>query len=92
MDTGQLLFQPFECKSLALRNRVVMALMTRSKCPNGIPGPDVAAYYRRRAEGGVGFIIIEGTMVDRPAASADVNIPNFHELGSLAGWRCVVDG
>jgi len=38
-----------------------MAPMTRSKSPRGIPGPDVASYYRRRAEGGVGLIITEGT-------------------------------
>ena len=84
------LFQPFSFKSLSLSNRVVMAPMTRSRSPNGMPGEDVAAYYRRRTEGGVGLIITEGTTVDRPGASGNENIPNFHEAASLAGWKRVV--
>jgi 2,4-dienoyl-CoA reductase-like NADH-dependent reductase (Old Yellow Enzyme family) len=68
-----------------------MAPMTRSRSPGSVPGSDVAAYYRRRAEGGVGLIVTEGTMVDRPAATNDVNVPNFHAPASLAGWRGVVE-
>ena len=85
------LFRPFVSRSLSLPNRVVMAPMTRSKSPDSIPGADVAAYYRRRAEGGVGLIITEGTTVDRPAASNDTNVPDFHSPASLAGWRRVVE-
>jgi 2,4-dienoyl-CoA reductase-like NADH-dependent reductase (Old Yellow Enzyme family) len=59
------LFRPFKLKGLNLPNRVVMAPMTRSFSPGGIPTEDVARYYRRRAEGAVGFIISEGTGVDR---------------------------
>jgi 2,4-dienoyl-CoA reductase-like NADH-dependent reductase (Old Yellow Enzyme family) len=84
------LFQSFTCKSLSLANRVVMAPMTRSRSPNGLPGADVAAYYRRRAEGGVGLIVTEGTTVDRPGASNNANIPNFYERASLEGWARVV--
>lgn len=85
------LFRPFACKSLSLANRLVMAPMTRSKSPESVPGPDVAAYYRRRAEGGVGLIVTEGTTVNRPAATNDANVPNFHAPASLAGWRHVVE-
>jgi 2,4-dienoyl-CoA reductase-like NADH-dependent reductase (Old Yellow Enzyme family) len=84
------LFEPFACKTLKLANRIVMAPMTRSKSPSGIPGADVAAYYRRRAEGGVGLIVTEGTIVDRPGACASTDIPNFHAPESVAGWRNVV--
>ena len=66
------LFRPFTVKSLTLPNRIVMAPMTRSFSPNGVPTEDVAAYYRRRAEGGVGLIVTEGTVVERPAARSDV--------------------
>ena len=55
------LFQPFRLKSLVLANRLVMAPMTRNFSPNGVPGDDVAAYYARRAEGGTGLILSEGT-------------------------------
>lgn len=90
MSTTSLLFSPFQHKTLSLHNRIVMAPMTRSKSPDGTPTEDVAAYYRRRAEGGVGLIITEGTTVDRTGASNDPNIPNFHAPASLAGWRHVV--
>ena len=64
-----ILFEPFRLKSLTLPNRVVMAPMTRQKSPNQVPGVDVAAYYRRRTEGGVGLILTEGTSPEHHAAS-----------------------
>jgi 2,4-dienoyl-CoA reductase-like NADH-dependent reductase (Old Yellow Enzyme family) len=66
MAAIDVLFQPFRLKSLTLPNRVVMAPMTRSKSPNQVPGENVAAYYRRRAEGGVGLILTEGTSPEHP--------------------------
>ncbi len=85
------LFRPFRLKSLELKNRIVMAPMTRSMAPNGIPGAANAAYYRRRAEGGVGLILSEGTVIDRPAARNDPGIPFFHGEEALAGWQTVID-
>ncbi len=86
------LFRPFRVKSLELKNRIVMAPMTRSRSPEGVPGADVAAYYRRRAEGEVGLILSEGTVVDRPASRNGVQIPFFHGDAALAGWKRVIDG
>ncbi|MCW3473496.1 NADH:flavin oxidoreductase [Limobrevibacterium gyesilva] len=85
------LFRPFSLKSLNLKNRFVMAPMTRSFSPAGVPTPEVAAYYRRRA-GEVGLIISEGTVVDRPASSNDPDVPHFYGEQSLAGWKRVIDG
>ena len=84
------LFRPFTVKGLTLPNRIVMAPMTRSFSPNGIPTSDVAGYYRRRAEGGVGLIVTEGTVVERPAARNDANVPVFHGE-ALPHWKTVVD-
>ncbi|WP_439533584.1 NADH:flavin oxidoreductase [Polymorphobacter sp.] len=84
------LFQPFSYKGLTLPNRIVMAPMTRSFSPGGVPGADVAAYYRRRAEGGVGLIVTEGTGVDRPGSTNDPAVPRFHGEAALAGWAHVV--
>jgi len=85
------LFEPFTLNGLHLPNRVVMAPMTRQMSPDGVPGEDVAAYYRRRAENGCGLIITEATVVDHPASSGDRNVPNFFGDTSLAGWKRVVD-
>ncbi len=71
------LFRSFSIKDLVLPNRIVMAPMTRSKSPAGIPGANVAAYYRRRAEGGVGLIVTEGTYVPHPAAGVYPDVPHF---------------
>jgi 2,4-dienoyl-CoA reductase-like NADH-dependent reductase (Old Yellow Enzyme family) len=86
------LFNPFQLKSLQLKNRVVMAPMTRSFSPNGVPTDNVAAYYRKRAEGEVGLILSEGTVIDRPSSSNDANIPHFYGAESLAGWQKVING
>ena len=80
------LFDPVTLGSLELRNRLVMAPMTRAFSPGGIPGTNVADYYRRRAEGGVGLIVTEGTWVGHPSASNDPNVPNFYGKEALAGW------
>ncbi len=85
------LFQPFEHSKLSLKNRIVMPPMTRGFSPDGVPGEDVVAYYRRRAEGGVGLIISEGTTIDHPAASENANYPRFHGAEALAGWKKVID-
>jgi 2,4-dienoyl-CoA reductase-like NADH-dependent reductase (Old Yellow Enzyme family) len=92
MSTNNTLFRPFSLKSLNIKNRIVMAPMTRSFSPNGIPTADVAAYYRKRAEGEVGLILSEGTVIDRVSSSNDANIPHFYGEKALAGWQNVIDG
>ncbi|MFB9329892.1 NADH:flavin oxidoreductase [Paenibacillus aurantiacus] len=84
------LFEPFESAGFKLANRVVMAPMTRGFSPNGVPGQDVADYYRRRAENGVGLIVTEGTLINHPAAGASPNWPSFHGEEALQGWANVV--
>tara|TARA_R110002074_G_scaffold189899_3_gene355869 strand:- start:26245 stop:27360 length:1116 start_codon:yes stop_codon:yes gene_type:complete len=86
------LFSPFEMSSLHLSNRTVMAPMTRSNSPNGVPGDDVAVYYKRRAEGGVGLIISEGTTIDHRASNGYENVPRFYGEDALDGWKKVLDG
>lgn len=89
MDTTTL-FKPFQLKSLNLRNRIVMAPMTRAFSPNGIPTPEVARYYAKRAAGEVGLILSEGTVIDRPSSSADPNVPHFYDEQALVGWQRVI--
>ena len=84
------LFQPFDLKGLHLPNRIVMAPMTRSFSPGGIPGDNVAAYYRARAEGEVGLIVTEGVGIERAGAVNDPNVPDFFGA-ALPGWGRVAD-
>jgi len=85
------LFQPFTCRGMTVPNRIVMAPMTRSFSPDGIPGNDVAEYYERRAAADVGLIITEGTTVERGGASNDPRVPVFHGDKALAGWNNVLE-
>lgn len=89
--TAHQLFQPYRLKSLQLKNRIVMAPMTRSFSPGGVPTSNVADYYDRRVEGEVGLIISEGTVVDRAASSNDPDIPRFYGEKPLRGWKAVID-
>ncbi|GAA1931602.1 hypothetical protein GCM10009753_76790 [Streptantibioticus ferralitis] len=59
--------RPFSLGTMSPPNRIAMAPMARAFSPGGVPGADVAQYYARRAAGGVGLIIAEGTYVGHPA-------------------------
>lgn len=85
------LFRPFDLGPLHLKNRIVMAPMTRTFSPGNVPGPKVVDYYCRRAEGGTGLILTEGTCVGHPSASGYPNVPSFYGEEALAGWKTVVD-
>jgi 2,4-dienoyl-CoA reductase-like NADH-dependent reductase (Old Yellow Enzyme family) len=85
-----LLFSEFKLRNLTLPNRFVMAPMTRSFSPDGVPHEDNASYYARRAQNHVGLILTEGTTVRREAASNDNKVPKFHEDSPLGGWAGVV--
>ena len=82
------LFQPFELGSMKLKNRIAMAPMTRGFAVNNIAGQPQVDYYRRRAEGEVGLILTEGTVVNRPTAHNEPQIPFFYG-DSLDGWEQV---
>lgn len=87
----QALFAPFRLGNLELPTRVVMAPMTRSFSPGGVPNAKVVEYYRRRAAAGVGLIVTEGTTVGHKAANGYPNVPRFYGEDALAGWKQVVD-
>jgi 2,4-dienoyl-CoA reductase-like NADH-dependent reductase (Old Yellow Enzyme family) len=84
------LFQPFRLKSLDLKNRIVMAPMTRSFAVGGLVGEPHVAYYRRRAEGGVGLILSEGAVIERANSRNDPGVPFFYGA-ALDGWKQVID-
>lgn len=83
------LFEPVRVGPLKLKNRIAMAPMSRYFCPDGIPHEDVAAYYARRAAGGVGLIISEGTYIGHPTAASYEGVP-FFAGPALDGWTRVL--
>ena len=87
-----MLFEPYKLKNLNLRNRVVMAPMTRNQSPGGIPTNEVVAYYSRRAKADVGLIITEGIEVSHEASSAYPNVPRLDTKEAREGWKRVVNG
>lgn len=84
------LFRSFEIGALHLPNRIVMPPMGVHAAEGGVPGPDVAAYYRRRAEGGAGLIITEGTYIDHPVSGNSRGYMRMSSDASIAGWAEVV--
>ena len=85
-----LLYRPLSFGRGTMRNRIAMAPMTRNHSPDGFPGDDVMRYYARRASGGAGLIITEGTYIDHPAANGYKNVPAFYG-DALTGWKRVVE-
>lgn len=92
---ADILFEPQRFGAATLRNRIVMAPMTRKRSPAGVPTEEVAAYYRRRGEGGAGLIFSEGAFIDHPSSQAHEggaydNIPHFFGREALRGWERVL--
>jgi N-ethylmaleimide reductase len=86
----QPLLTPFKSAHLDLRNRVVMAPMTRSRAenPGTVPNDLMAEYYGQRAS--AGLIISEGTYVS-PEGVGYINVPGIYSPEQVAGWRKVTD-
>jgi len=57
------LFAPFDLAGLTLKNRIIMAPLTRSRAPEDIATERIALYYAQRAT--AGLIISEGTPISR---------------------------
>lgn len=76
--------------ALNLRNRLVMAPMTRSRADDatGVPSQHAVTYYRQRA--GAGLIVTEGTF---PSAMGKgyVRTPGIHTDAQVAAWRRVTE-
>ena len=85
------LFRPFQVKNLVLRNRFVMAPMTRQHSVNNVPNQDNVDYYVRRAQGEVGLILTEGTSIGRPGSQHQRDVPQIYQVAALDGWKRVVD-
>lgn len=83
------LFSPYGLGSLRLKNRLVMAPMTRSRAvEDNLANPLAATYYAQRA--GAGLIISEATQVS-PQGVGYIRTPGIHSPEQVASWRKVTD-
>ena len=83
------LLEPFSSPALSLKNRVVMAPMTRNRASvDHVPTPLMADYYGQRA--GAGLIITEGTSPS-PNGLGYARIPGLFNDEHVKAWRPVTE-
>ncbi len=82
------LFTPATLGKLQLKNRIVMAPLTRSRAIGNVPNELMAKYYGMRA--GAGLIVTEGTSPS-PNGLGYARIPGMHSDAQVQGWRLVTD-
>lgn len=82
------LFTPTQLGGLSLKNRIVMAPLTRSRAIGNVPNALMEEYYRLRAE--AGLIITEGTSPS-PNGLGYARIPGLFNEEQVQGWRRVTD-
>jgi N-ethylmaleimide reductase len=82
-----MLFEAFSARSLALRNRLVMSPMTRSRAVDfNTPNALMAEYYGQRAT--AGLIVTEGTSPS-PNGLGYARIPGLFNDAQVNGWKAV---
>ena len=86
----QPLLRPIKLNDLALKNRVIMAPMTRSRADNegNVPNDMMVTYYTQRA--GAGLIITEGSQISEQAVGY-INTPGIYTQEQVAGWKKVTE-
>lgn len=84
----QSIFKSFDDSTLALKNRIVMAPMTRSRAINNVPNSLMADYYSQRT--GAGLIITEGT-APSPEALGYPRIPGIYTDEQIKGWQKITE-
>lgn len=83
------LHDPLQAGAFALRNRVIMAPLTRSRAGDvRVPNPLMAEYYGQRA--GAGMILSEATSVT-PMGVGYAATPGLWSDAQVAGWRLVTE-
>lgn len=81
------LFDPIQIGALSLRNRIIMAPLTRCHSSEGrVPNPLMAEYYRQRAS--AGMIISEATSVC-PMGVGYPDTPGIWSDAQVEGWKLV---
>ncbi|KAI9020081.1 hypothetical protein CLU79DRAFT_757072 [Phycomyces nitens] len=84
------LFSPVKIGRHALKHRIVLAPLTRTRATiEGVPTPDMATYYEQRATNG-GLLISEATFIT-PLAGGFANVPGIHSPAQIEGWKQITE-
>lgn len=83
-----MLFESVQLGALALKNRIIMAPMTRSRAMERVPNALMAEYYSQRAS--AGLIISEGVAIS-PQAVGYADTPGIWNDEQVQAWRQVTD-
>lgn len=84
--TSKTALSTYQLGNTELKNRIVMAPMTRSRAINNIPNNLMAEYYAQRAS--AGLIITEGTSPS-PNGLGYARIPGIYSADQIKGWKQV---
>jgi N-ethylmaleimide reductase len=82
------LFDPIHFGEIELRNRVVMAPLTRNRSPKAIPNDLNVTYYEQRAS--AGLLITEGTPVTQQGQGY-ADVPGLYLPQAVEGWKKVTE-
>jgi N-ethylmaleimide reductase len=84
----QPLLEEYQLGDLRLKNRIVMASLTRGRATNAglVPTPLMAEYYAQRAS--AGLILSEGTWVNSKSIGF-INVPGIYTREQVEGWKSV---
>jgi N-ethylmaleimide reductase len=83
------LLEPIKIGGAALKNRMVMAPMTRSRAdPEGVVGASTILYYSQRA--GAGLIISEAINISKQAIGSPLT-PGIHTREQIDAWKKVTN-
>ena len=58
-------FEPLQLRHRTLRSRITLGAHTANMAENGLPGERHIGYYRERALGGAGMIVVEPIPIHR---------------------------
>ncbi|MEM9029183.1 MAG: alkene reductase [Pseudomonadota bacterium] len=87
--SNQTLFSPTRLGAIELKNRIVLAPLTRSRADaDGVPADFAAIYYAQRAQ--AGLLITEATQIS-PEGKGYPRTPGLFSSSQLEGWRRIVD-
>jgi 2,4-dienoyl-CoA reductase-like NADH-dependent reductase (Old Yellow Enzyme family) len=86
---NSVLFQPFRLHELNLRNRIVLAPMTRARAGAArLPNPLMAEYYARRSP--AGLLVTEATTISEEAEGWSES-PGIYTDEMAEGWKLTTD-